>query len=101
MAAMMKPEVLTIKLFRTEPGDVGMCDVSCPNENLAEVQRMTTERLESLAWFKIRPLWLTQGAQKPPACEGRLSVERVFCAGGGEPPRVKLAGAEAVPGPAG
>ena len=49
MAAMMKPEVLTIKLFRTEPGDVGICDVSCPNETLAEAQRITTERLESFS----------------------------------------------------
>ncbi len=28
-----------------------------------------------------------------------LGGGRVFCVGGGEPPRVKLAGAEAVPGP--
>ncbi len=47
MAAMMKPEILTIKLFRTEPGDIGICDVSCPNESLAEAQRITTEQLES------------------------------------------------------
>jgi len=47
MAATMKPEVLTIKLFRTESGDLGICDVSYPNENLAEAQRITTERLES------------------------------------------------------
>jgi len=47
MATMMKPETLTIKLFRTEPGDVGICDVSCSNENLAEAQRITPERLES------------------------------------------------------
>ncbi len=47
MAAEMKPKILTIKLFRTEPGDVGICDVSCPSENLAEAQRITTERLES------------------------------------------------------
>jgi len=37
--------------------------------------------------------------RKQPACEGRISTGKVFCAGGGEPPRVKLAGAEAVPGP--
>jgi len=53
------------------------------------------------AWFRICPFWVTQGAQKPPACEGRSSVGRVFCTGGGQPPRVKLAGAEAVPGPTG
>jgi len=39
--------------------------------------------------------------RKQPACEGRISTGKVFCAGGGGPPRVKLAGAEAVPGPAG
>ncbi len=50
------------------------------------------------AWFRIRPFWVTQGVRKRPACEGRILVGRVFCAGGGEPPRVKLAGAEAVPG---
>ncbi len=44
MAATMKPEVLTIKLFRTEPGDLGICDVSCPNENLAEAQRISRVR---------------------------------------------------------
>ncbi len=49
MTAVLKPEILTIKLFRTEPGDVEVCDVSCPNENLAEAQRITTERLESFS----------------------------------------------------
>jgi len=47
------------------------------------------------------PFWVTQGARKPPACESRISVGRVSCAGGGEPPRVKFAGAAAAPGPAG
>jgi hypothetical protein len=53
------------------------------------------------AWFRIRLFWVTQGARKPPACGGRISVGRVSCAGGNQLPRVKLAGAEAVPGQAG
>ncbi len=53
------------------------------------------------AWFRICPFWVTRGARKPPACEGRVSVGRVSCVGGDEPPPVKLAGAEAVPGPTG
>ncbi len=52
------------------------------------------------AWFRIRRFWVTQTCEKPPACEGRISV-RMSVAGGGWPPAVKLAGAEAVPGPAG
>ena len=39
-----------------------------------------------------------QGVLKRPAFGGRVSVRTVSCAGGGEPPPVKLAGAEAVPG---
>jgi hypothetical protein len=54
-----------------------------------------------LAWFRIRPFWVTQGVLKRPAFEGQISVGSVSCAGGGEPPRVKLAGAEARPGRAG
>ena len=27
------------------------------------------------AWFRICPFWVTQGAQKPPACEGRGRLE--------------------------
>jgi len=51
------------------------------------------------AWFKICPFRVTQ------ACENRRPVRvgqrlAVFRVGGGQPPRVKLAGAEAVPGPA-
>jgi len=53
------------------------------------------------AWFRIRPFWVTRDARKPPTCEGRISVGRASCAGGGQPPLVKLAGVEAVPGPAG
>ncbi len=49
------------------------------------------------AWFRIRPFWVTQGVRKSPAAGDRISVGRVFCAGSGEPPRVKLVGAEAVP----
>jgi hypothetical protein len=39
--------------------------------------------------------------QRAPACEGRISTGDVSCVGGGQPPQVKPAGAEAVPGPAG
>ncbi len=35
------------------------------------------------AWFRTRPFWVTQGARKLPACEGRVSVGRVSCVGGG------------------
>ena len=40
------PEVLTIKLFRTEPGDVGIPDISCSGESIAKAQRLTAEQLE-------------------------------------------------------
>ncbi len=40
-------------------------------------------------------------ARKPPARDGRISIGRMSVAGGGWPPRLRLAGAEAVPGPAG
>ena len=40
------PEVLTIKLFRTEPGDVGIPDISCSGESSTEAQRLTAEQLE-------------------------------------------------------
>jgi hypothetical protein len=40
------------------------------------------------------------GMRKAPACEDRISTGDVSCAGGGQPPQVKPAGAEAVPGPA-
>ncbi len=40
-----------------------------------------------------------RGNRRP--CGGRISIGRVSGAGGGEPPRVKLAGAEAVLGPTG
>ncbi len=40
------PEVLTIKLFRAEPGDVGIPDVSCSVESITEAQRLAAEQLE-------------------------------------------------------
>ncbi len=45
--------------------------------------------------------WVTLGMRKRPACEGRISMGWASCAEGGEPPPIKLAGAAAVPGPAG
>src|SRR5271165_6888128 len=39
-------------------------------------------------------------ARKPPACGGWILVRTVSCLGGGEPPWVRLAVAEAVPSPA-
>ncbi len=32
-----------------------------------------------LAWFRIRPFWVTQGARKSPAFEGRISTGNVPC----------------------
>ncbi len=40
-------------------------------------------KARGLAWFRIRPFWVTQGAGKPPACEGRILDTRLFVAGGG------------------
>lgn len=40
------PEALTIKLFRTEPGDVGISDISCSSESITEAQLLTAEQLE-------------------------------------------------------
>ncbi len=31
----------------------------------------------SRAWFRIRPFWVTRGARKPPACEGRIATGRM------------------------
>jgi len=36
-----------------------------------------------MAWFRIHRFWVTQGARKPPACEGRISIGRMSVAGGG------------------
>ena len=38
------------------------------------------------------------GVRRRPACESLNATGRAFCAGGGPPPRVKRAGAAAVPG---
>jgi len=59
----------------------------------------TDEAIE--AWFRIWHFWVTQCAWKPPACEGQISDTWLFVAGGDQPSRVKLAGAEAVLGLAG
>ncbi len=53
------------------------------------------------AWFRVCHFWVTQGAWKPPACEGQISDTWLFVAGGDQLLRVKLAGAEAIPNPAG
>ncbi len=42
-----RPELLTIKLFRTEPGDVGISDIFCSSDSITEAQRLTAEQLES------------------------------------------------------
>jgi len=34
------------------------------------------EETPGMAWFRIRLFWVTRGARKPPACEGRISVGR-------------------------
>ena len=39
----------------------------------AQILRMLCEG----AWFRICPFWVTQGARKPPACEGRIATGRV------------------------
>lgn len=36
-------------------------------------------RRQAMAWFRIRPFWVTQGARKSPACEGRISTGNVPC----------------------
>jgi hypothetical protein len=41
-----KPEILTVKLFRTEPGDVGILDVFYSGKSITEAQRLTVEGLE-------------------------------------------------------
>ncbi len=43
---MSKPEILTVKLFRTEPGDVGILDVFYSGKSITEAQRLTVEGLE-------------------------------------------------------
>ncbi len=43
---MSKPEILTVKLFRTEPGDVGIPDVFYSGKSITEAQRLTVEGLE-------------------------------------------------------
>jgi len=92
-------------IFVDARGDNRILIVKGANDHLlpADIDEAAPDLLGCglMAWFRIRPFWVTRGAQKPPACEGRISAGRVFCAGGGQPPRVKLAGAEAVPGPAG
>ncbi len=45
---MSKPEILTVKLFRTEPGDVGILDVFYSGESIIEAQRLTAERSEGI-----------------------------------------------------
>ena len=82
--------------------DCSRCgNVCCVKDYRDHVVATLCGQVTMRAWFRIRPFWVTQGVRKPPAAGDRISVGRVFCAGGGKPPPVKLAGAEAVPGRAG
>ncbi len=64
---------------------------------------MTTPACPSYAGYRVVQNLLVSGytdVRKAPAIEGRISTGTVSVAAGGWPPPVKLAGAEAIPGPA-
>ena len=65
------------------------------------VLREVEQRLGVAGVVQNPPILGYTDARKPPACLGRISIGRMSVAGGGQPPRVKRAGAEAVPGPTG
>src|SRR5271166_1712431 len=76
----------------------------------AAVASAATAKPNRLAWrtsdarggvVQFLPILGYTSARKPPACGGWILVRTVSCLGGGEPPRVRLAVAEAVPSPAG
>ncbi len=70
-----------------------------PARRASNVDPMDPSRRPGPAWFRICPFWVPRDARKLPTCEGRISFGKGLVAGGGKPPGVKLAGAEAVPGP--
>ncbi len=43
-------------------------DAAHPNDAFAQLGKLI------MAWFRIRPLWVTQGARKLPAYGGRILV---------------------------
>src|SRR3954453_12938396 len=57
---------------------------------------------QSRAWFRISRFWVTNGHAEAAGRVGRILVGGVvLCGGGGQPPRFKPAGSEAVRSPAG
>ena len=66
----------------------------------ALAQLRQDETMAGLAWFRISRLWVTEarGSRRP--VRGQISVRTASCAGGDQPPRIKLAGAAVAQGQA-
>ena len=52
------------------------------------------------AWFRISRLWVTEARGSCRPVRGQISVRTASCAGGDQPPRIKLAGAAVAQGQA-
>jgi len=77
----------------------GVCARVKAYQSCVTIQGVITIRITGVV--QNPPILGYTDARKLPACLGRISVGRMSVAGGGWPPRIRLAGAEAVPGPTG